>query len=326
MEIYNEEILDLLCGSKDKSVISVISVRKEAIKILGLTEKVVCSATEMVGCLELGNSARTVGSTAMNSASSRSHAIFTVTVEQRRSAHRSDTVVSKLHLVDLAGSERQKKTKAEGDRLREGISINRGLLSLGNVISALGEESKRGTFVPYRDSKLTRLLQDALGGNSHTLMIACVSPADSNMEETVNTLRYADPARKIKNKPIINVDPCAAETQRLKQQVQKLQVMLLNAHGGVAPVVSGSEPSANMSEILERNSCLQDENSKLSRELSEAVGQTAQMFEKIILLPLQLLVRSAQFLVFLTGLLLPSAQPLQTVLQLRRHRDAFSCF
>uniref|UniRef100_A0A8C9VBB8 Kinesin family member 4 n=1 Tax=Scleropages formosus TaxID=113540 RepID=A0A8C9VBB8_SCLFO len=207
LEIYNEDILDLLCVSKDKPAINIREDPKEGIKIIGLTEKEVLTAQEMVGCLELGNSARTVGSTAMNAASSRSHAIFTVTLEQRRSNDKSDSVVSKLHLVDLAGSERQKKTKAEGDRLKEGISINRGLLSLGNVISALGEESKKGTFVPYRDSKLTRLLQDSLGGNSHTLMIACVSPADSNVEETINTLRYADRARKIKNKPVVNVDP-----------------------------------------------------------------------------------------------------------------------
>uniref|UniRef100_A0A8C8H788 Kinesin motor domain-containing protein n=1 Tax=Oncorhynchus tshawytscha TaxID=74940 RepID=A0A8C8H788_ONCTS len=236
LEIYNEDILDLLCPSVSKDKPSTINIRedpKEGIKIVGLTEREVFSANEMVGCLELGNSARTVGSTAMNAASSRSHAIFTITLEQ------SDNVVSKLHLVDLAGSERQKKTKAEGDRLKEGISINRGLLSLGNVISALGDESKKGTFVPYRDSKLTRLLQDSLGGNSHTLMIACVSPADSNIEETINTLRYADRARKIKNKPVVNVDPRAAEMKRLKQQVQELQVMLLHARGGVAPVLSG---------------------------------------------------------------------------------------
>uniref|UniRef100_A0A8C7RQQ8 Kinesin family member 4 n=1 Tax=Oncorhynchus mykiss TaxID=8022 RepID=A0A8C7RQQ8_ONCMY len=225
LEVY---ILDLLCPSVSKDKPSTINIRedpKEGIKIVGLTEREVFSANEMVGCLELGNSARTVGSTAMNAASSRSHAIFTITLEQ------SDNVVSKLHLVDLAGSERQKKTKAEGDRLKEGISINRGLLSLGNVISALGDESKKGTFVPYRDSKLTRLLQDSLGGNSHTLMIACVSPADSNIEETINTLRYADRARKIKNKPVVNVDPRAAEMKRLKQQVQELQVMLLHARG-----------------------------------------------------------------------------------------------
>ncbi|KAM6906832.1 kinesin family member 4 [Xenentodon cancila] len=283
LEIYNEEILDLLCSSKDKPAISIREDPKEGIKIVGLTESQVFSAREMVNCLELGNSARTVGSTAMNAASSRSHAIFTITLEQRRGSDKVDSIVSKLHLVDLAGSERQKKTKAEGDRLKEGISINRGLLSLGNVISALGDESKKNTFVPYRDSKLTRLLQDSLGGNSHTLMIACISPADSNMEETINTLRYADRARKIKNKPIVNIDPRAAEMSRLKQQVQELQVMLLHARGGVAPVLSGPESAENVTKLVERNRILQDENSKLSRELSEAAGQTALMFEKIIM-------------------------------------------
>ncbi|XP_042286191.1 kinesin family member 4 [Thunnus maccoyii] len=283
LEIYNEDVLDLLCTSKDKPAISIREDPKDGIKIVGLTERQVFSAHEMVGCLELGNSARTVASTAMNAASSRSHAIFTITLEQRKGRDKVDSIVSKLHLVDLAGSERQKKTKAEGDRLKEGISINRGLLSLGNVISALGDESKKNTFVPYRDSKLTRLLQDSLGGNSHTLMIACVSPADSNMEETINTLRYADRARKIKNKPIVNVDPRAAEMSRLKQQVQELQVMLLHARGGVAPVLSGPESAENVTKLLEKNRSLQDENNKLSRELSEAAGQTALMFEKIIM-------------------------------------------
>uniref|UniRef100_A0A672IDH0 Kinesin family member 4 n=1 Tax=Salarias fasciatus TaxID=181472 RepID=A0A672IDH0_SALFA len=280
LEIYNEDILDLLSSSKDKPAISIREDPKEGIKIVGLTETRVFSAQEMVSCLEVGNCARTVGSTAMNAASSRSHAIFTITLEQRRGV---DSIVSKLHLVDLAGSERQKKTKAEGDRLKEGISINRGLLALGNVISALGDESKKHTFVPYRDSKLTRLLQDSLGGNSHTLMIACVSPADSNMEETINTLRYADRARKIKNKPVVNVDPRAAEMDRLKKQVQELQVMLLHARGGVAPALSGPESAEKVTKLVERNRALQDENSKLSRELSEAAGQTALMFEKIIM-------------------------------------------
>ncbi|XP_041111481.1 chromosome-associated kinesin KIF4-like [Polyodon spathula] len=283
LEIYNEEILDLLCANKDKPTLNIREDPKEGIKIVGLTEKEVCSAMQMVGCLEQGNAVRTVGSTAMNSASSRSHAIFTITVEQRKK-HDNDVLFrAKLHLVDLAGSERQKKTKAEGDRLREGININKGLLTLGNVISALGDENKKVSHVPYRDSKLTRLLQDSLGGNSHTLMIACVSPADSNMEETINTLRYADRARKIKNKPIINVDPRAAEMQHLQQQVQELQVLLLHARGGVAPVLSGSEPAGNVKQILEKNRSLQEENNKLSRELNEAVGQTAQMFEKIIM-------------------------------------------
>ncbi|KAF3841354.1 hypothetical protein F7725_007216 [Dissostichus mawsoni] len=281
LEIYNEDILDLLCPSKDKLSLSIREDPKEGIKIVGLTDRQVFSAHEMVGCLEIGNSVRTVGSTAMNAASSRSHAIFTITLEQRRGKDKADSVVSKLHLVDLAGSERQKKTKAEGDRLKEGISINRGLLSLGNVISALGDESKKSNFVPYRDSKLTRLLQDSLGGNSHTLMIACISPADSNMEETINTLRYADRARKIKNKPIVNIDPRAAEMNHLKQQ--ELQVMLLHARGGVGPVLSGPESTEKVSKLVERNRSLQDDNNKLCRELSEAAGQTALMIEKIIM-------------------------------------------
>uniref|UniRef100_A0A7N8YRC5 Kinesin-like protein n=1 Tax=Mastacembelus armatus TaxID=205130 RepID=A0A7N8YRC5_9TELE len=265
LEIYNEDILDLLCTSKDKPTISIREDPKDGIKIVGLTEKQVFSADEMVGCLELGNSARTVGSTAMNAASSRSHAIFTVTLEQRKTIDKIDSVVSKLHLVDLAGSERQKKTKAEGDRLKEGISINRGLLSLGNVISALGDESKKNAFVPYRDSKLTRLLQDSLGGNSHTLMIACVSPADSNMEETINTLRYADRARKIKNKPIVNIDPRAAEMSRLKQQVQELQVMLLHARGGVIKPVKRIIMLHHVCFILQS----EQENEKLQSKLEQ---------------------------------------------------------
>ncbi|XP_068813105.1 chromosome-associated kinesin KIF4A isoform X2 [Struthio camelus] len=284
LEIYNEDILDLLCPSRERS--SQISIRedpKEGIKIIGLTERSVACAQDTVSCLEQGNNSRTVASTAMNSQSSRSHAIFTISVDQKKKNDKNSSFRSKLHLVDLAGSERQKKTKAEGDRLKEGININRGLLCLGNVISALGDENKKGGFVPYRDSKLTRLLQDSLGGNSHTLMIACVSPADSNLEETLNTLRYADRARKIKNKPIVNLDPQAAELHHLKQQVQQLQVLLLQAHGGALPVSINMAPSENLQSLMEKNQSLMEENEKLSRGLSEAAGQTAQMLERIIL-------------------------------------------
>ncbi|NXC43786.1 KIF4 protein, partial [Penelope pileata] len=285
LEIYNEDILDLLCSSRERS--SQISIRedpKEGIKIVGLTERSVACAQDTVSCLEQGNNARTVASTAMNSQSSRSHAIFTICIDQKKKNDKNSSFHSKLHLVDLAGSERQKKTKAEGDRLKEGININRGLLCLGNVISALGDENKKGGFVPYRDSKLTRLLQDSLGGNSHTLMIACVSPADSNLEETLNTLRYADRARKIKNKPIVNIDPQAAELHHLKQQVQQLQVLLLQAHGGTLPVsINSMAPSENLQSLMEKNQSLLEENEKLSRELSEATGQTTQMLERIIL-------------------------------------------
>ncbi|NXG73574.1 KIF4 protein, partial [Baryphthengus martii] len=285
LEIYNEDILDLLCPSRERSApISIREDPKEGIKIVGLTEKKVSCEQDTVSCLEQGNDSRTVASTAMNSQSSRSHAIFTICIDQKKKNDKNSSFRCKLHLVDLAGSERQKKTKAEGDRLKEGININKGLLSLGNVISALGDENKKGGFVPYRDSKLTRLLQDSLGGNSHTLMIACVSPADSNLEETLNTLRYADRARKIKNKPIVNLDPQAAELCHLRQQLQELQVLLLQAHGGTLPVsINSMAPSENLQSLMEKNQSLMEENQKLSRGLSEAAGQTAQMLERIIL-------------------------------------------
>lgn len=170
-----------------------------------------------------GGENRTVGATAMNDVSSRSHAIFTVNFKiiEKDGA----TMKAKFHLVDLAGSERSKKTKATGTRFKEGVKINQGLLALGNVISALGGGSgSTGGFISYRDSKLTRLLQDSLGGNSVTLMIACVSPADYNIEETLSTLRYADRAKKIKNKPVKNQDSNEVEIKRLKDIIHELRM------------------------------------------------------------------------------------------------------
>jgi hypothetical protein len=170
----------------------------------------------------------------MNEVSSRSHAIFTVTLEQRLPVSSADGSAStvevrtaKFHFVDLAGSERAKKTMATGVRLKEGISINQGLLALGNVISALGDEKKRGVVhVPYRDSKLTRMLQDSLGGNAKTVMIACVSPADDNFDETLTTLRYANRARNICNKPVANRDMAAVQITALQQEIEALRAAL----------------------------------------------------------------------------------------------------
>jgi len=132
-------------------------------------------------------------------------------------------MTSKFHFVDLAGSERAKKTGAEGGRLREGININYGLLVLGNVISALGDETRKGSHVPYRDSKLTRMLQDSIGGNSRTLMIACISPADSNFAESYNTITYANRARNIKNKPVVNRDARDTKMAAMVEQIQRLK-------------------------------------------------------------------------------------------------------
>uniref|UniRef100_A0A2K5JZU5 Kinesin motor domain-containing protein n=1 Tax=Colobus angolensis palliatus TaxID=336983 RepID=A0A2K5JZU5_COLAP len=247
LEIYNEEILDLLCPSNPK----------EGIKIVGLTEKTVLVALGTVSCLEQGNNS--VASTAMNSQSSQSHAIFTISIEQRKKSDGNSSFHSKLHLVDLTESERQKKTKAEGVHLKEGININRGLLCLGNVISALGDD-KKGDFDSYRDSKLAPLLQDSLSGNNHNILLAPI-------QKKLNILHYDDRVRKTRNQPVTNIDPQTTELNHLKQW---LQVLLLQAHGHTLP---GS--INNLQSLME--------NKRLSHSLSEAAGQTAQMMERIIL-------------------------------------------
>ena len=143
-----------------------------------------------------------------------------------RAATHQEVRRSKFHFVDLAGSERAKRTGAQGHQLKEGIDINKGLLALGNVISALGDDTKRGkSFVPYRDSKLTRMLQDSLGGNSKTLMICCVSPSSLNFNESVNALRYANRARNIKNKPVVNRDPTLVMIDEMKHYLQVIIVI-----------------------------------------------------------------------------------------------------
>ncbi|KAL6600494.1 hypothetical protein ACP70R_045294 [Stipagrostis hirtigluma subsp. patula] len=244
------------------------------ITLAGSTEVHVSTQKEMTACLEQGSLSRATGSTNMNNQSSRSHAIFTITLEQMRKTDpimtsdgmpieemNEDYLCAKLHLVDLAGSERAKRTGSDGLRFKEGVHINRGLLALGNVISALGDEKKRkeGAHVPYRDSKLTRLLQDSLGGNSKTVMIACISPADINAEETLNTLKYANRARNIQNKPIVNRNPVADEMKRMRQQIEYLQAELVSARGGVA--------SDDIQGLRERISWLEQTNEDLCREL-----------------------------------------------------------
>ena len=190
-------------------------------------------------------------STAMNEGSSRSHAILSLVVEQSAimdvdqmkqiatkaidSKEHVQSKTSRFNFVDLAGSERQKRTQATGQRLKEGIDINKGLLVLGNVISALGDPKKRGnSFVPYRDSKLTRLLKGSLGGNHKTLMIACVSPSSSNMDETLNCLRYANRAKNIQNHAVVNLDSTSQLVADLKGKIQRLAIDLIKVKSGKA--------------------------------------------------------------------------------------------
>ncbi|CAH0484619.1 unnamed protein product [Peronospora farinosa] len=240
LEIYGEEIHDLLVTLGDSTGESKVSLREAEngeVQVTGASEVQVVESDECMRLLERGTLCRTTGSTLMNAHSSRSHAIFTVTMVQHvpigdlpadgRAMEEGDyeTRNSYFNFVDLAGSERQKRTQAEGKRLKEGIDINKGLLALGNVISALGDDKKRGkVHVPYRDSKLTRMLQDSLGGNSRTLMLTCVSPADVNFEETLNALKYANRARNIQNKPVVNRDEASAMTMELRRQIEMLQM------------------------------------------------------------------------------------------------------
>lgn len=235
VELYQEVLYDLLTTApRDQSI---VDIREDArgVFISNLTEVPSECAGDAIDCLVKGSGGRAVGATAMNATSSRSHAIYTVNVRTTSRQHADQSTNAKFHLVDLAGSERSNKTKATGQRFKEGVKINQGLLALGNVIAALGSAQRAGTHVSYRDSKLTRLLQDSLGGNSVTLMIACVSPADYNMDETLSTLRYADRAKQIRNKPIVNIDPRMAEIALLRQTIDRLRLELLYRDNPEAP-------------------------------------------------------------------------------------------
>ncbi|XP_063981027.1 kinesin-like protein KIF3A [Diachasmimorpha longicaudata] len=225
LEIYNEEIRDLL--GKDQNTRLEVKERPDiGVFVKDLSGYVVNNADDLDRIMTLGNKNRVVGATAMNVSSSRSHAIFTITVESSQIGEDGEPHVKmgKLHLVDLAGSERQSKTKATGIRLREATKINLSLSTLGNVISALVDG--QSSHVPYRNSKLTRLLQDSLGGNSKTLMCANVSPADINYDETISTLRYANRAKNIKNRARINEDPKDALLRQFQDEIEQLRKQL----------------------------------------------------------------------------------------------------
>ncbi|KAM4572802.1 kinesin-like protein KIF21A isoform 6-T6 [Odontesthes bonariensis] len=284
LELYNEEVLDLFDSTRDMKQKSHIKIHEDAnggIYTVGVTTRTVSSEAEMLQCLKLGALSRTTASTQMNVQSSRSHAIFTIHLCQVRvcasdnqenendnrvsngnsEMDEYETLTAKFHFVDLAGSERLKRTGATGDRAKEGISINCGLLALGNVISALGDRSKRSSHVPYRDSKLTRLLQDSLGGNSQTVMIACISPSDRDFMETLNTLKYANRARNIKNKVMVNQDKASQQISALRTEIARLQMELMEYKTGKR--MAGEDGVESFSDMFHENSMLQTENSNL---------------------------------------------------------------
>ncbi|XP_030849431.1 kinesin-like protein KIF21A isoform X10 [Strongylocentrotus purpuratus] len=308
MELYNEEVLDLFDTTRDmessrhkKSHIKIHEDAGGGIYVVGVTTRTVTSEPETLQALQGGALSRTTASTKMNSQSSRSHAIFTLHIKQQRlikvtteiegegekeaekaegdGMNEFEMLTAKFHFVDLAGSERLKRTGATGDRAKEGISINCGLLALGNVISALGDPTKRSSHVPYRDSKLTRLLQDSLGGNSRTLMIACVSPSDQDFMETLNTLRYANRARNIKNAVIANQDKTSRQLALLRTEIKRLQDELNEYKQGKRSV--NSEGVEEINDLFHENTLLQMENGNLRlriKALQETIdGLTARV-------------------------------------------------
>uniref|UniRef100_A0A3B4V9E4 Kinesin family member 7 n=1 Tax=Seriola dumerili TaxID=41447 RepID=A0A3B4V9E4_SERDU len=251
LEVYKEEFKDLLeveTASKD------IHIREDKgnIVLCGVKECEVEGLDEVLSLLESGNTARHTGATQMNPNSSRSHTIFTVYMDQRRGISRlygtaassgPQMLSSKFHFVDLAGSERILRTGNTGERLKESIQINSGLLALGNVIGALGDPKRKGSHIPYRDSKITRILKDSLGGNSKTLMIACISPSSSDFDESLNTLNYATRARNIQNRATVNCKREPDRVEGLEQQIKALRRALENRQRSETRIISHADPN-----------------------------------------------------------------------------------
>ncbi|KAM6356388.1 kinesin-like protein KIF1A isoform 5-T5 [Alca torda] len=237
MEIYCERVRDLL-NPKNKGNLRVREHPLMGPYVEDLSKLAVTSYNDIQDLMDSGNKARTVAATNMNETSSRSHAVFNIIFTQKRHDAETDITtekVSKISLVDLAGSERADSTGAKGTRLKEGANINKSLTTLGKVISALAEmdsgpnknkKKKKTDFIPYRDSVLTWLLRENLGGNSRTAMVAALSPADINYDETLSTLRYADRAKQIRCNAVINEDPNNKLIRELKDEVARLRDLL----------------------------------------------------------------------------------------------------
>ncbi|XP_031168913.1 kinesin-like protein KIF16B isoform X7 [Sander lucioperca] len=261
LEIYNERVRDLLRRKSTQTYnLRVREHPKDGPYVEDLSKHLVQNYSDVEELMEAGNINRTTASTDMNDVSSRSHAIFTINFTQAKfDAEMPSETLSKIHLVDLAGSERADATGATGVRLKEGGNINKSLVTLGNVISALADMTqdgvntnlkKKSVFVPYRDSVLTWLLKDSLGGNSKTIMIATVSPADVNYGETLSTLRYANRAKNIINKPTINEDCNVRLIRELRAEIARLKALLIQ---GNQIALLDSPTALSMEEKLHQN-------------------------------------------------------------------------
>jgi len=270
LQIYMEDVYDLLGDPGQKLTIRSAG---DEITVVGLSQHCVKNPEEITKLLLKGKQNRAVGETLMNKESSRSHSVFTVAVEQM--SEEKGSRMGKLHLVDLAGSERLAKTGATGERAAQGNKINLSLLSLGNVISALVTGSKH---VPYRDSKLTRILQDSLGGNSKTVMIANIGPASYNYEETLSSLLYASRAKQIKNIPKVNMDPKDAMLAQLKEKIELLKKRLAS-QGGMSSGLTDEE-NATLKEIEARHNAQMSELEKARDMTEDEKAKTREMIQR----------------------------------------------
>uniref|UniRef100_A0A8C9HT16 Kinesin family member 27 n=1 Tax=Piliocolobus tephrosceles TaxID=591936 RepID=A0A8C9HT16_9PRIM len=243
IEVYKEDLRDLLELETSMKDLHIREDEKGNTVIVGAKECHVESADEVMSLLEMGNAARHTGTTQMNEHSSRSHAIFTISIGQVHknveaaedgSWYSPRHIVSKFHFVDLAGSERVTKTGNTGEQFKESIQINSGLLALGNVISALGDPRRKSSHIPYRDAKITRLLKDSLGGSAKTVMITCVSPSSSNFDESLNSLKYANRARNIRNKPTVNFSPESDRIDEMEFEIKLLREALQSQQANVS--------------------------------------------------------------------------------------------
>ncbi|KAL0116232.1 hypothetical protein PUN28_011221 [Cardiocondyla obscurior] len=282
LEIYNERVRDLL--RLDQSQSHSLRVREHPTGgpyVQDLSCHLVYDYSDIQECMVRGNTHRTTASTKMNDVSSRSHAIFTITFVQAgfSEGNMPSETVSKVHLVDLAGSERANASGATGQRLKEGAHINKSLVTLGTVISTLselssasgdGSASKRNTFIPYRDSVLTWLLKDSLGGNSKTIMIATISPAECNYNDTLSTLRYANRAKNIINKPTINEDANVKLIRELRAEIEKLKSLIDKNMSVEKP------PQVLLAQIQEK----QEQEKVLTEEWTEKWRETQQILQE----------------------------------------------
>ncbi|XP_060522822.1 kinesin-like protein unc-104 isoform X3 [Cylas formicarius] len=295
MEIYCERVRDLL-NPKNKGNLKVREHPLLGPYVEDLSKLAVTSYEDIHDLIDEGNKARTVAATNMNETSSRSHAVFTIFFTQQRvdeTTQLATEKVSKISLVDLAGSERADSTGAKGTRLKEGANINKSLTTLGKVISALAEmasktkKSKKADFIPYRDSVLTWLLRENLGGNSKTAMIAAISPADINYDETLSTLRYADRAKQIVCKAIVNEDANAKLIRELKEEIQKLRDLLkqegIEVHEGPdGKVLYEKRDPRGENNMVERNNKENQQRARAQSTTAEEAVDQLQASEKLI--------------------------------------------